>query len=50
MPERWEVQEAVDWVDNAFGGIEAEVAGWRPLSWLRAALSLAPFRLAFRAG
>lgn len=54
MTERWEVQEAVDWVDNAFGGIEEEVRAWRPLFWLRAGLRAAlahtPLRTAARAG
>lgn len=37
--EDWEIQEAVDWVDNAFGEVEAEIASWRPLHWMRQALA-----------
>ena len=54
MTDRWEIQEAVDWVDNAFGGIEAEVRAWRPLGWLRAlirtSLTSRPLRTLARAG
>ncbi|MBP5858636.1 hypothetical protein KAJ83_16570 [Marivibrio halodurans] len=50
MTEHWEVQEAVDWVENAFGEIEDEVARWRPLAWLRALLAAMPRPAAFRAG
>jgi len=35
----WEIQENVDWVDNAFGGVEAEIASWRPFYWTRQALA-----------
>ncbi|MEQ8602890.1 MAG: hypothetical protein RIB45_06195 [Marivibrio sp.] len=38
-PADWEIQENVDWVDNAFGGVEAEIASWRPLYWIRQALT-----------
>lgn len=32
--DHWEIQATLDWVDYAFGGIEAELAAWRPIGWL----------------
>lgn len=46
----WEIQPALDWVDNAFGEVEAELSGWRPVAWLKAAFALTPGLRSARAG
>ncbi len=50
MRDEWEVQRSVDWVDNAFGEMEREIRSWRPLFWIKTALSHTPWRGAFRVG
>lgn len=46
----WEIQPALDWVDNAFGEVEAELSSWRPVAWLKAACALTPGLRGARAG
>jgi hypothetical protein len=42
-----EVHQAIDWVENAFGDLDAQIAGWHPSNWLKAAAGMIATRRFF---